>query len=144
VAPTGIAKETGLEGVTAITRPSNLTSIENSVLSGFSSDVAHLERPAVPSQTPVRLHSGIREPIALSRAEPIYPTLAQSARVQGVVILEAVIDASGRVESVQVLRSIPMLDQAAVTAVRQWRYSPAMLNGSPVPVIVTITVTFAL
>ncbi len=76
--------------------------------------------------------------------DPVYPPLARSSRVEGVVILEAVLDATGRVDSVRVLRSIPLLDQAAVDAVRQWRFTPARLNGVPVPVVMTVTVNFTL
>jgi periplasmic protein TonB len=64
--------------------------------------------------------------------------------VEGVVILEAVIDAQGRVASVRVLRSIALLDQAAVEAVRKWRFTPAFLNDEPVPVVMTVTVDFTL
>ena len=60
------------------------------------------------------------------------------------MILEAVIDAQGRVASVRVLRSIALLDQAAVDAVRQWRFTPALLNAEPVPVVMTVTVNFKL
>jgi protein TonB len=61
-----------------------------------------------------------------------------------VVILEAVLDAQGRVSTVHVLRSIPLLDQAAVDAVEQWRFTPALLNNEPVPVVMTVTVNFTL
>jgi len=64
--------------------------------------------------------------------------------VQGVVILEAVIDTNGDVADARILRSIPMLDQAAVDAVRQWRFTPTLLNGVPVQVIMTVTVNFTL
>jgi protein TonB len=74
----------------------------------------------------------------------VYPPIAQSARVQGVVILEAVIGPTGKVQDVKVLRSIPLLDQAAIDAVRQWEYTPTTLNGVPVPVIMTVTVNFTL
>jgi protein TonB len=60
------------------------------------------------------------------------------------VIIQATIDATGRVRSAQVLRSIPMLDQAALDAVSQWEFVPTLLNGRPVPVIVTVTVNFSL
>ena len=60
------------------------------------------------------------------------------------VILETVIDANGGVESVRVLRSVSLLDQAAVDAVKQWRFTPAMLNGQAVPVVMTVTVNFTL
>jgi protein TonB len=76
--------------------------------------------------------------------DPVYPALAQSSRKEGIVILEAVIDARGAVESVRVLRSQPLLDAAAVAAVQQWRFTPALLNGQPVPVVMTVTVNFSL
>jgi protein TonB len=75
---------------------------------------------------------------------PVYPPIAQSARVQGVVILETLIGADGRVEDARVLRSIPLLDQAALDAVKQWEFTPTLLNGTPVPVIMTMTVQFSL
>ena len=75
---------------------------------------------------------------------PVYPSIAQSARVQGVVIVEATIGPDGRVSDARVLRSIPLLDQAALDAVRQWVFTPTLLNGVPVPVIMTVTVNFTL
>ena len=76
--------------------------------------------------------------------EPIYPQTARAAAVQGVVILELVIGADGAVSNARVLRSIPLLDQPALDAVRQWRYEPTLLNGVPTPVIMTATVNFSL
>lgn len=73
---------------------------------------------------------------------PSYPPVAQAARVQGVVILEAVVGGDGRVTEVKVLRSVPLLDDAAIAAVRQWVYTPGMRCGRPVPVIVTTNVSF--
>jgi protein TonB len=67
-----------------------------------------------------------------------------AAKVQGVVILETTIDGDGRVSDVRVLRSIPELDQAAMDAVRQWEFTPTLLNGAPTPVVVTVTVQFTL
>jgi periplasmic protein TonB len=93
---------------------------------------------------PVRVGSGIRTPVRVVDVAPSYPAIARSAHVQGVVILEAVLDAQGRVESTRVLRSVPLLDQAAIDAVQQWRYTPTLLNGRSVPVIITITVNFTL
>jgi len=75
---------------------------------------------------------------------PIYPQVAREARRQGVVILEAVIDASGNVTSVSVLRGDPLLDQAALDAVQQWKFKPATLNGEAIPVVMTVTVQFKL
>jgi protein TonB len=64
--------------------------------------------------------------------------------VEGVVIIEATISPDGRVQDARVLRSIPLLDAAALDAVRQWEYSPTLLNGTPVPVVITVTVVFRL
>lgn len=70
--------------------------------------------------------------------------IAQRARVQGVVIIEATIGTDGSVQEAMVLRSIPLLDDAALDAVRQWKYKPTLVNGEPVPVIVKVTVNFSL
>jgi protein TonB len=86
----------------------------------------------------------IKPPVRVKNVNPTYPPIAQSARVQGVVIIEATIGVDGRVQDTKVLRSIPLLDQAAVDAVRQWVYTPTLLNGVPVPVIMTVTVNFTL
>ena len=75
---------------------------------------------------------------------PVYPDIAKQARVSGIVILEAAINVEGNVSNLRVLRSIPQLDRAAMDAVRQWKYEPALLNGVAVPVVATITVNFTL
>jgi protein TonB len=100
--------------------------------------------PPPPPPAPVRVGGAITAPKQLKRVNPTYPPIAQSARVQGVVILEATIGPDGQVKDVRVLRSIPLLDQAAIDAVRQWEYTPTMLNNVPVPVIMTVTVQFTL
>ena len=104
--------------------------------------------PALPAgprpPEPVRLGSGPVSPRLLTRVEPVYPARAVSARVEGAVVLEARIDATGKVTDVQVLRSIPLLDQAALDAVRQWVYAPTCFNGAGIPLITTVTVLFKL
>jgi protein TonB len=92
----------------------------------------------------VRVGGQIKAPTQTRRVNPVYPAIAQSARVQGVVIMEAVIGEDGRIRDTRVLRSIPLLDQAALDAVRQWEYTPTLLNGMPVPVVMTMTVQFTL
>ena len=94
--------------------------------------------------TPTSTPSQIQPPVKLVDVKPVYPADAQAARVQGVVILEVVVGTDGRVQSVTVLRSIPLLDQAAVDAVKQWVFSPATLNGQPVTFTLTVTVNFTL
>ncbi len=95
-------------------------------------------------EPPTRLPPSVRQPVKIADVLPIYPDGAKNARVQGVVILEAVISSDGRVQDVKVLRSIPLLDRAAMDAVRQWRYTPTLLNGVPVSVIITVTLNFTL
>jgi protein TonB len=103
------------------------------------------DAPEPPTPTgPVRVGGQIKEPRKLKNVPPVYPDVAKQARIQGVVVLEATIDPSGRVDNVRVLRGIPMLNEAAVDAVRKWTYSPTLLNGVPVPVIMTVTVNFTL
>jgi protein TonB len=92
----------------------------------------------------VRVGNQIKAPRKTRNVQPVYPQIAQSARVQGAVIIEATIDPRGKISDTRVVRSIPLLDQAAVDAVRQWEYEPTMLNGVPVPVIMTVTVNFSL
>jgi TonB family protein len=93
---------------------------------------------------PVRVGGGVPVPKKTKDAPPVYPQAALEASVQGVVILEAVVDGAGNVSSTKVLRSIPLLDQAAVDAVMQWQYTPTLLNGVAVPVVMTVTVNFTM
>jgi len=92
----------------------------------------------------VRVGGQIKEPKKLKHVNPNYPDIAKQARVQGVVILECTISPQGKVTDVKVLRGIPLLDAAAIEAVKQWVYTPTLLNGVPVPVIMTVTVNFRL
>jgi TonB family protein len=91
---------------------------------------------------PVRVGGRIMPPKKIKDVQPVYPAIAQSARVSGVVTIEATIGADGKVIDAKVVRSIPLLDQAALDAVRQWEYLPTMLNGLPVPVLMTVKITF--
>ena len=102
------------------------------------------DAPPPPAQAAVRVGGQIKEPKKLKNVAPSYPDIAKQARVQGVVILECTISPQGKVTDVKVLRGIPLLDQAAIDAVRQWVYTPTLLNGVPVPVIMTVTVNFKL
>jgi periplasmic protein TonB len=92
----------------------------------------------------IRVGGQMPPPTKTKHVNPVYPPIAESARVQGVVILETIIGADGKVQDARVLRSIPLLDQAALDAVKQWEFTPTLLNGSPVPIIMTVTVQFTL
>jgi len=97
-----------------------------------------------PKPAPIRPGGDIKPPQRVAYAPPVYPTIAQTAKIEGLVILEATIDEQGIVRDVRVLRSIPMLDKAAIEAVTKWRYTPTRLNGVAVPIILTVTVSFTL
>jgi TonB family protein len=92
----------------------------------------------------LRIGGTIKAPTKIRHVNPVYPPDAMDARVQGVVIIECRIEPDGTVSDVQVLRSIPMLDEAAIQAVQQWEFTPTLLNGVPMPVIMTVTVNFTL
>jgi protein TonB len=100
--------------------------------------------PAPAVVTPVRAGGKIKYPEKLRDVRPIYPQIAVLNKIEGRVIIEAIIGTDGRVKDARILRSIPLLDRAALDAVNQWLFSPTTLNGAPVPVIITVTVDFKL
>src|SRR5262245_48875169 len=103
---------------------------------------ARRESPEPPS--PVRVGGSITAPRKLHHETRLYPPIAAAARIEGAVILEATIDEKGNVVDLRVLRSIPLLDAAAIDAVRQWKYEPTRLNGTPVPILMSVSVRFEL
>jgi periplasmic protein TonB len=140
-APTGIKDEPEVINDTPPDRPG--------IFLGDTIDTVVPTPPVVvakapPPLEPVRIGGTIRQPQKVHNVDPVYPAIAQAARVQGIVILEATLAPDGRISNARILRSIPLLDQAALDAVRQWQYTPTLLNGEPVPVIMTITVMFTL
>ncbi len=92
----------------------------------------------------LRVGGNIKPPAKILDVRPVYPEVAEKAKVQGVVIVETLIGPDGKVQDARILRSIPLLDQAALEAVRQWAFTPTLLNGAPVPIVMTVTVNFAL
>lgn len=137
---TGLA--TGMEGVPGGVEGGVPGGVVGGVVGGLPE--APPPPPPPPPQQPVRVGGNIKPPTKIKNVNPVYPPIAQSARVQGVVIIEATIGPNGRVTDARVLRSIPLLDQSALDAVRQWEFTPTLLNGVPVPVIMTVTVNFTL
>jgi protein TonB len=97
-----------------------------------------------PINVPVPVGGQIREPQKVFGVAPAYPSIARDARIQGVVVIQAVIGVDGAVREARIQSGSPLLDQAALDAVRQWRYRPTLLNGVPVPVIMTVSVRFTL
>ena len=90
----------------------------------------------------LRVGGEIKAPVKIKDVRPVYPPIAREAGVTGVVIIEVRIGADGSVEEAHVLKSIPLLDQAALDAVKQWEFVPTLLNGAPVPIMMTVTVNF--
>jgi periplasmic protein TonB len=100
--------------------------------------------PVPVPQKPLRPGGDIREPVKVKHVPPVYPQIAINARIDGRVVIDAVIGTDGLVRDARVLSGVPLLNQAALDAVRQWRYTPTMLNNVPVQVIMTVTVQFNL
>jgi periplasmic protein TonB len=100
--------------------------------------------PPSPSTGPIRTGGDIHPPLKVRHVVPVYPEIARAARVQGDVVLDCTISNEGRVVDVKVLSGHALLQAAAVDAVRQWVYRPTLLNGVPVPVVMTVTVHFTL
>jgi periplasmic protein TonB len=93
---------------------------------------------------PVRVSSGVMEGTAIFRSNPVYPSIALAAHVEGTVVLLATISKSGTIENLRVASGPAMLQQAAIDAVKTWRYRPYLLNGQPVEVETTVNVVFSL
>lgn len=100
--------------------------------------------PSQAPKDPIPVGGNIRPPTRVVYVAPVYPQLALAARKEGTVILQAVIDETGHVREVKVLRSVQLLDDAAIQAVANWKFTPTLLNGTAVPVVMTVTVAFAL
>lgn len=143
-APAGFNRESGVEPEPEPAGGSDFSGWVPGSIDGSGLAVQPEAPPPPPPVTPVRITSGLRPPAKLKDVMPVYPDIAMRARISGMVILEAVIDAEGRVANVKVLRSVPLLDQAAIDAVRQWEFTPTRLNGVAVPVVMTVTVNFTL
>lgn len=113
-----------------------------SILSSSSLSSAPKVTLAPPQR--IRISQGVTKGLLVHRVEPLYPPLAKAARIQGEVILSAVISTTGDIQNLQLVSGHPMLVPAAISAVQQWRYKPYLLNGQPVEVETTITVIFTL
>jgi protein TonB len=144
VAPTGVAAETARDGAAPGPLVSGVEPPGTGTVDGVGVPAALPPPPPPRPPEPVRPGGSVRPPAKIVHVAPQYPQIARASRVQGIVIIEATIDSHGNVESTAVLRSIPLLDQAALDAVRQWKFTPTLLNGVAVPVIMTVTVNFEL
>jgi periplasmic protein TonB len=122
----------------------------NGVFGGIPGQGLMASGPAIPpppkAAAPSRIKQGGQVTAAsiITQTRPLYPALARQARIQGNVVLHAIIDKEGKVAQLEVISGHPLLVQSALDAVKQWRYKPTQLNGDPVEVDTTITVTFTM
>jgi protein TonB len=116
------------------------------ILGGLGGGSSASAPPPPPKAAPSRIKLGgqVQAAKIVAQPQPLYPALARQARIQGNVVLHAIIDKDGRVGQLEVVSGHPLLVQSALDAVKQWRYQPTQLNGDPVEVDTTITVTFVL
>jgi protein TonB len=116
------------------------------VIGGILNSSSNSAVPKLAQSAPkrIRVSQGVTEGRMIQRIEPKYPTLALAARIQGQVVLSAIIDKNGEIQNLTLVSGHPMLVPAAIAAVKQWRYRPFLLNGEPVEVETTINVNFQL
>jgi len=115
------------------------------VLGGVIGGMGGAPPPPKPHQTgPIKVGGNVQAARILNRVQPQYPPLARQTRISGTVRLHAIISKDGSIQQLEVISGHPLLQQAALDAVRQWRYQPTLLNGEPVEVDTTIDVIFSL
>jgi protein TonB len=124
--------------------PPRLTSVVQGIPSNMPVAAPVMMAGPPPPAAPVRVGGDIKQPTKVKHVPPVYPAIAKAARVSGTVFIEAIITKDGTVRDAKVTRSAGMLDAAALDAVQQWTYTPTLLNGQPVEVIMTVTVNFTL
>jgi protein TonB len=112
------------------------------ILGGIGTGPAPVVKAAAPKK--INVSQGVMAGNILNKTQPQYPAIAKAARIQGTVVLQATISKTGTIEGLQVISGPPMLQQAAMDAVRSWRYKPYLLNGEPVEVGTTVNVIFSL
>jgi protein TonB len=141
--PTEVTPEEGLDlGVEGGVPGGVEGGVPGGVVGGI---VGGLPQEVAPSPVKaVRVGGQIKAPRLMHKVAPTYPLLAQQARIGAIVILEATVATDGRVQTVTVLRGQPLFDEAAMDAVRQWRYQPLLLNGVPTPFVLSVTLNFRL
>ena len=116
--------------------------VPNAVINNLVRNIPEMPKLAAPSK--VRVSSGVAQGLLVHQVKPVYPQLAMQARIQGKVVLQAVIARDGTVQDLRVISGHPLLVQAALDAVKLWRYKPYLLNDKPVEVDTQINVNFTL
>ena len=115
-----------------------------SIVTAAPVELAKASPPPPPPPQRVKVSAGVTAGLLMTKVQPSYPLLAKQARIQGTVVLQAVIGKDGSIQNLRAVSGHPMLIQSAIDAVRQWRYKPYFLNGEPVEVDTQVTVNFTL
>ncbi|MGD0310776.1 MAG: TonB family protein [Acidobacteriota bacterium] len=133
-----------IPGFTAVTP--GVANVGSQILLGIPGNLVGFMAPPPPAskRKPELIVSRVQESKLIRKIIPEYPSLALRAHVEGTVILEINVDEEGNVGDVRVLQGNPLLVDEAVRAVKQWKYSPTLLNGEPIPVLSSVTVDFRL
>ena len=144
--PTELTPEEGLDlGIAGGVAGGVEGGVPGGVVGAIVGGLPEAAPPPPPTLRPIRIDSGlVHEPKKVKYVPPIYPDVAVRAQLEASVVLEALVDVRGRVVDVRVLEGQAVFNEAALEAVRQWAYTPTLLNGVPVPVIMTVTVHFQL
>lgn len=144
-APPAIVRDPTTSAVPLPQTAAGILGSDAATLGTAVSAVAPARAPEPPARVgPIRAAELPVAPVKIVDVRPVYPEIARAAHVDGTVTLECVIDTSGLVTNIHVISSVPLLDRAAVEAVRQWRYRPSLYNGRPVSVLMTVTVRFVI
>jgi protein TonB len=114
------------------------------VLGGVLNTAARPVAPIAVKGAPVRVGGRVRPPKPIVQVRPEYPTLAKQARIQGQVQIDAVLDEQGNVIEMKIVSGPPLLYQAALDALKKWKYEPTYLNDQPIAVQMIVTITFVL
>jgi protein TonB len=137
-APSDIQPETGAENARDGLDGGVIGGVPGGVVGGTDFDAA----PAAESTGPLRVGGGVKPPRRIKDVKPVFPPGVLADQMRGTVIIEATIGVDGKVQDAKVLHSVPALDRAALDAVRQWEYTPSLLDGRPVAVVFTVVVNF--
>lgn len=148
-APAAITPESGFERADPGVPGGIEGGMPGGVPGGIVGGIAEMPLPPPPApapvpRKPVRVGGDIKEPAVVVRVPPTYPDIAARAQIHGLVILEALVDEQGVVQAVKVLRSVKFLDQSAIDALKQWRYTPLTVNGEALPFVLTVSLNFRL
>lgn len=138
-----VARQLAVAMKTAAEQASARAQTERASAARLAATRAPERRERIETNTTPASRARVTNPVKIRNVVPHYPDIARSARVDGTVRIAAMIGADGSVGHTRIVRSVPLLDHAALDAVRQWQYRPAMRNGRPVPVRVTVDVKFA-